>query len=161
MKKIRQNQSGITLVEVLLATVLLGFIVSVFVILSGSIAKTNTDSGKETQAMAYATIISELVKCKYNLKCEESSIYLESTVMDKDSAANGDPDYSISQPIHIPSDDFEDIKYISGKKTGYQYKIKISKAAASENYLEIQVTVRNLQAKTEETLVFRHNFFNS
>ncbi len=158
MKKIVDNQSGITLVEVLVATILLGFIVSVYVILSGSIVKTNTESGKDSQAMAFATIISELIKNEYKLDSKDNKLTLESTVIDRGSTPDGNPNYSIRQQLSIPSTGFEDITYQSGKKTGYQYCIKIFRDKDSGRYLEIKVTVRNVETKTEETLIFRHNF---
>ena len=143
MKKIIKNQVGITLVEVLLAVVILGFIVSGVVLLSGSIMKTNTSSSKESQAMAYATIISELIKEQNDLSSKDKIVIkLKSTVIDESGVDNK---YSIDEDISIPiievkvkditvkkiGDVSGQIKYNSGKETGYEYEIHTEPKLAS------------------------------
>lgn len=178
MGKLGNNQSGLTLIEVLLAILILGFIASTFVLLSGNIVKTNMVSNKESQSMAFATIISELVKNEYNTNPSSlkngSTVSLESTVIDESSTPRSNPDYSIKQEIFIPKQNestrFEGIKYMSGKETGYQYRItnilkyeqNASNGApgAKGKYIEIIVTVKNKEIGDEETIIFRHNFDN-
>lgn len=179
MKKILNNQSGITLIELLVATIILGFVVSGVVLLSGSIVKTNTDSNIESQSIAYATIMSELIKYEYQNNPASlrsgSTVILESTVIDKNSTPNPNPDYSISQEIKIPKQDdhtsFEEIKYNSGANTGYQYsitnKLKHEQLSSDgvpgvmEKFIEITVTVKSSKTGDSKSITFRHNFKNS
>ena len=177
MKKKINNQGGITLVEVLLAVVILGFIVSGVVLLSGSIMKTNTSSLKQSQAMAYATNISELIKSEYTSGSSELIIEVKSTVKDKNGVDN---EYSIDEKITVPI--IEDkikgltgikiggvsgsMKYMSGEETGYEYEIdselKLECRDDIESELDcredtLPITIVTVKVK-EEKIVFKHNF---
>ena len=117
--------------------------------------------------MAYATVISELMKDEYqnnpsSLK-DGSTVTLTATVIDKNSTPNPNPNYSISQAIKIPKQGaftgFDDINFISGAKTGYQYSI--TNNLKSDSYFEITITVKNTKSGDVKTIIFRNNFDNS